>query len=121
MKFSDVINDLESLSTEGIYTRGKIAWWLIKYEENYKELNRIKYTLEAEFSNRKLRTQKLFIKELLFIELYEGLYEIFENYPPNNNKGIDLNGILNRIKASTNGLDRKDENFTWSQNSNYNN
>ncbi len=121
MKFSDVINELESLSTEGIYTRGKVAWWLIKYEENYKGLNRIKNTLEVEFPNRNLRAQKLFIKELLFIELYEGLYEVFESFTPNNSKGVDLNGFINGIKASTNGLDRKDENFKWDSNSNYNN
>ena len=114
MKFNDVILELESLSSiEGLYTRGRIAWWLIKHENGYKALSRIKETLEAEFPNRNLREQKSLIKELLFIELYEGLEDAFEKSSPTDNKGIDLNIIINKIKSSTNGLSRKDKNFKW--------
>ena len=78
MKFSDLICELESLSAEGLFTRGKIAWWLMKYEEMYLELSRTKDTLEVEFPGRNLRLHKEFIKELLFIELYESLEISFE-------------------------------------------
>ncbi|MGO3706568.1 MAG: hypothetical protein ACTJGD_02770 [Mesonia hippocampi] len=114
MKFSDLIKELESLSfSEGLYTRDKIAWWLIKHEKGYIELSQIKETLEAEFPNRNLSEQKSLIKELLFIELYEGLEDAFENSNSTDKKEIDLNVIINKIKSSTNGLSRKDKNFKW--------
>lgn len=114
MKFNDIILELESLSSiEGSYTRDKIAWWLIKHEKGYIELSRIKETLEAEFPNRNLREQKSLIKELLFIELYEGLEDAFEKPSSPDNKEMDLNIIINKIKSSTNGLSRKDKNFKW--------
>ncbi|GAB1858048.1 hypothetical protein MHTCC0001_28850 [Flavobacteriaceae bacterium MHTCC 0001] len=114
MKFSDLISELESLSSDdGFYSRDKVAWWLIKYEKAYEELSRIKNILEAEFPNRNLRTQKIFIKELLFIELYEGLEISFENSELKVEESIDLNEIINKIKSSTNGRSRKDKNFKW--------
>tara|TARA_R110002074_G_scaffold169778_1_gene331620 strand:- start:387 stop:749 length:363 start_codon:yes stop_codon:yes gene_type:complete len=117
MKFSDLIEELEALaSSEGLYCRDKVAWWLIKHEKGYKGLSRIKDTLEAEFPDRNLRAQKSFIKELLFIELYEGLYKSFENSKPTSKEDINLNDIIRKIKASTNGLSRKDKNFKWDSN-----
>ena len=113
MKFSDLICELESLSAEGLFTRGKIAWWLMKYEEMYLGLSRTKDTLEVEFPGRNLRTHKEFIKELLFIELYEGLELSFAKTDSDSKKQIDLNEIINKIKTSTNGLSRKDKNFKW--------
>jgi len=113
-KFSDLIKELESLSsTEGFYTRDKVAWWLIKYEGMYEELSKTKDTLEAEFPSRNLRVHKEFIKELLFIELYEGLELSFAKTDSDSKKQIDLNEIINKIKTSTNGLSRKDKNFKW--------
>tara|TARA_R110002073_G_scaffold128123_1_gene273789 strand:- start:329 stop:691 length:363 start_codon:yes stop_codon:yes gene_type:complete len=117
MKFSDLIEELESLSvSKGFYSRDKVAYWLIKYEEGFKELSQIKDTLEAEFPNKNLRAQKSFIKELLFIELYEGLEKSFDNSKPRSKEDIDLNDIINKIKASTNGLSREDKNFKWDTN-----
>ena len=113
MKFSELLQELESLSSAGLFTRGKVAWWLIKYEEMYIELSRTKDSLEAEFQGRNLRAHKEFIKELLFIELYEGLELSFEKTDSDSKKQIDLNEIINKIKTSTNGLSRKDKNFKW--------
>jgi len=113
MKFSELLEELESLSSEGLFTRGKVAWWLIKYKEMYIEFSRTKDTLEAEFPSRNLRAHKEFIKELLFIELYEGLELSFEKTDSDSKKQIDLNEIINKIKTSTNGLSRKDKNFKW--------
>ena len=113
MKFSDLMEELESLSDEGLFTRGKVAWWLIKYEGMYIEFSRTKDTLEAEFPSRNLRAHKSFIKELLFIELYESLEISFEKTDSDSKKQIDLNEIINKIKESTNGLSRKDKNFKW--------
>ncbi len=117
MKFSDLIKELDALaSSEGFYSRDKVAWWLIKYEKSYKALSRIKDTLEVEFPDRNLRAQKSFIKELLFLELYEGLDKGFEKSKSRSKEDIDLNDIINKIKASTNGLSRKDKNFKWDSN-----
>jgi hypothetical protein len=116
MNFNDLIKELENLANKGFYTRGKIAWWLIKHEERYKGLSKIKYTLEAEFPDRNLREQKSFIKELLFLELYEVLDMSFKNSSHTNKEEIDLNSNINKIKASTNGLSRKDKNFKWDSN-----
>lgn len=113
IKFSDLIDELENLSNKGFYTRGKIAWWLIKHEKGYEELSKIKDTLEAEFPNQNLREQKTFIKELLFIELYEDLNIVFDNSKNNNQEEINLDSIIKKIKTSTNGLNRKDKNFKW--------
>jgi len=116
MKFKDLIEELETLSDKGSYSRNKVAWWLIKYEKRYKKLSRIKDTLEAEFPDRNLREHKSIIKELLFIELYEALDNSYENSNPNCMEEIDLNEIINKIKTSTNGLNRKDKNFKWDSN-----
>lgn len=117
MKFSDLIEEFEALaSSEGLYSRDKIAWWLIKYEERYAGLSNIKNTLEAEFPNRNLRELKEFIKELLFIELYERLDKRLENTSNISSKEIDLNDIIVKIKTSTNGLNRKDKDFKWDKN-----
>ncbi len=116
MKFKDLIEELETLSDKGSYSRSKVAWWLIKYEKRYKELSRIKDTLEAEFPDRNLREHKLIIKELLFIELYEALDMSYEKSNPTSKEEIDLNDIINKIKTSTNGLNRKDKNFKWDSN-----
>ncbi|MCH3885669.1 hypothetical protein [Tenacibaculum aquimarinum] len=115
MKFNDLILELENLSSKGFSSRGKIAWWLIKYEKRYQGLSKIKNTLSVEFPNQNLRKQKGFIKELLFIELYEYLNKVFDNSKNivNNHEDINLNDIINKIKTSTNGLDRKDKNFKW--------
>jgi hypothetical protein len=36
MKFSELLEGLESLSDEGLFTRGKVASWLQKYVNQYK-------------------------------------------------------------------------------------
>jgi hypothetical protein len=114
MRFIDLIEELEQLADNGFYTRDKISWWLIKYEERYIGLGKIKDTLKTEFPKANLRTHKNFIKELLFIELYEDLEKINDESKSNlDNKKININEVINKIKTSTNGLNRKDKNFKW--------
>ncbi|MBF8149082.1 hypothetical protein ITJ86_04195 [Winogradskyella sp. F6397] len=117
MRFKEIIEELEALLTsEGFCSRDEVAWWLLKHEERYIGLSKIKDTLEAEFPDRNLREHKSFIIELLFTELYEGIDKSFENTKPFSKEEVYLNDILNKIKTSTNGLNRKDKNFKWDSN-----
>ena len=112
MRFSDVVNDLELLSAnDGLYEKGKVAWWLIKYEEKYINVCKFISIFELEYPGINLRKYKSLILELLFIELYENVDSNYNDF--NSNKYLDLNEILTKINSSTNGLKRKDKNFKW--------
>jgi hypothetical protein len=115
MTFNEVLKELELLSDARYYSRAKIVWWLIKYEELFIGLSKTKNTLEIEFPKSNLRKHKEFIKELLFLELYSDLDRIFNNDENQvlKDEQVDLCKVINKIKNSTNGLNRKDKNFKW--------
>ncbi|MFB9055357.1 hypothetical protein ACFFU9_01265 [Mariniflexile ostreae] len=100
MKFSELIEELKSLSNEGIYTRGKIDWWLLKHELRYISLSRDFDTLKVEFPKADIHNHKMLKKESQFIKLYEKLLEVSDYHRNNENyqEPIDLNKIINDIK-----------------------
>ncbi len=100
MTFNDLINELESLSSdEGLYTRGKIDWWLLKYEERYQSLSNDFNLLKAEFPKSDIDGHKLLKRELAFIKLYEYLYEVSEYYRNENldKELVNINEIIKDI------------------------
>lgn len=115
MTFNEVLKELELLADKRFYSRAKIVWWLMKHEELYTGLSKIKDTLEVEFPESNLRKHKEFIKELLFLELYSDLDRMFNDTKNHvrNDEQVDLCKVINKIKNSTNGLNRKDKNFKW--------
>ena len=94
MKFSELITELEELAYLGYYTRSKISWWLMKYEKRYIGLSKNRDILNLEFPEVNLRDSKHFIKEMLFIELYEYL----ERAESITNEKIDLSSIIKKTK-----------------------
>ncbi|MFD2552398.1 hypothetical protein ACFSQP_11270 [Bizionia sediminis] len=114
MRFKEVMEELEALlNLEGLCSRDKVAWWLLKHEERYIALSKIRDILRAEFPDRNLREHKSFIIELLFTELYEDVNKSFETTKPSSKEEVYLKDIIMKIKTSTNGLNRKDKNFKW--------
>lgn len=98
MRFGELIEELESLSDKGLYTRGKIDWWLLKHEERYNSLSSDFNLLKIEFPNDDIDGHKLLAKESEFIKLYDKLEEVSEKYRNNNLGLVDLNKIISDIK-----------------------
>mgnify|MGYP003638869783 CR=1 FL=1 len=100
MKFCELIEELKSLSDNGIYTRGKVDWWLLKHELRYISLSKDFDTLKVEFPNAEINNHKMLVKESQFIGLYEKLLEVSDQHRIEGNyKGkINLNNIINEIK-----------------------
>lgn len=100
MKFKELIEELKSLSNEGLYTRGKIDWWLLKYEKRYQSLSKDFDLLKAEFPKSDIDGHKLLKRESAFIKLYESLYEVSEYYRDENldKELVNINEIINDIK-----------------------
>jgi hypothetical protein len=75
MKISNQIKELKSLeSSEGFYSRDKISWWLIKYEEEYyKQLNFFE-SIPLDIDNPRNLTK--YTKESQFLDLYEALNKV---------------------------------------------
>ena len=85
MRFKEIVEELESLSiSEGFYSRGKIDWWLLKYEKRYQSLSKDFDLLKAEFPKSDIDEHKLLKRESEFIKLYESLYEVSEYYRDEN-------------------------------------
>jgi len=99
MKFIDLINELKSLSDKGLYTRGKIDWWLLKYEDRYNSLSSDFDLLKVEFPKADINGHELLKKESEFLKLYDRLSVVAENYRNGNNyqELIDLNEIISDI------------------------
>lgn len=98
MKFKELINELKLLSDKGLYTRGKIDWWLLKHEERYNSLSSDFDLLKIEFPNADIDGHKLLARESEFIKLYNKLEKVSEKYRNNNQELIDLNKIISDIK-----------------------
>lgn len=100
IKLSNVKAELKSLAHEGLYTRGKIDWWLLKYEKPYKSICKTFEILKAEFPNSDINRHKMLKKEYAFIKLYESLYEVSDCYRSQNldKELVNINEIINDIK-----------------------
>lgn len=100
IKFSELIAELKSLADEGLYTRGKIDWWLLKYEKRYQSLSKDFDLLKFEFPKSDIDGHSLLKKESEFIRLYESLYEVSEHYRDEklNKELVNINEIINDIK-----------------------
>lgn len=99
MKFIEIINELKSLADDGLYTRGKIDWWLLKEEERYCYLCQSLKILKAEFPNLAVEEHKLLRKNVEFILLYDKLCEISDKYREkiNSQELINLDEIINAV------------------------
>ena len=100
MRFSELIEELKSLADKGFYTRGKIDWWLLKYEKRYQSLSKDFDLLKAEFPKSDIDRHKLLKRESEFIRLYDSLHEVSEHYRNNgiSNELVNINEIINDIK-----------------------
>jgi len=100
VKFSELLEELKSLSDEGFYTRGKIDWWLLKYEKRYQSLSKDFNILKAEFPKSDIDGHKLLKKESAFIKLYDSLYQVSEYYrnASTDKEFVNINEIINDIK-----------------------
>ncbi|MDB0600264.1 hypothetical protein PL373_03730 [Tenacibaculum maritimum] len=100
MKFSELIEELKSLADKGLYTRGKIDWWLIKYEKPYQSWSRDFDLLKVEFPNSDIDGHKLLKKQSAFLKLYDSLYEVSENYRNEklDKELVNINEIIDNIK-----------------------
>ena len=100
MKFKELIEELKSLSDKGFYTRGKLDWWLLKYEKRYQSLSKDFDLLKAEFPKSDIDEHKLLKREFEFIKLYDSLYEVSEHYRKNsiNKELVNISEIINDIK-----------------------
>lgn len=100
MKFSELIEELKSLSDKGKFTRAKIDWWLLKYEQRYIYLSSDLDLLKVEFPKADIKSHELLKKESEFIKLYDKLSDTSEQYRNGNNyqELVDLNHIISGIK-----------------------
>lgn len=100
MKFSTLIEELKSLAEEGLYTRGKIDWWLLKYEKRYQSISKDFDILKSEFPDSDIDGHKMLKKEFAFIKLYNSLYEVSDCYRNQNldKELVNINEIINDIK-----------------------
>ncbi|WP_158635208.1 DUF3127 domain-containing protein [Formosa maritima] len=79
MRCFTLIKELESLSSiEGFYSRDKIAWWLLKHEEEYHSQVSFFDTLSTACDSPRNLTK--FSKEAQFLDLYEALSKVLEFY-----------------------------------------
>jgi len=96
-----ILNELKSLSINGVFSMCKIECWLLKYENDYlyiKELVDIKNA--AEFKNKQIVLPSLNdtpSKEEKFIDLYESLNKLSNLYRNENYFEQELS-ILRKIK-----------------------
>ena len=100
IKLSEVKAELSSLGDEGLFTRGKIDWWLLKYEKPYKSVCKTFEILKAEFPNSDIDGHKMLKREYDFIKLYDSLYEVSDCYRSQNldKELVNINEIINDIK-----------------------
>ena len=87
MKFTPIIEELKSLSDNGIYKRGKLEWWLLKYEEEYKYYyndketrSTMRITYRADASSQRKESIDLLNKINVFLYTYEVLGKVTKFY-----------------------------------------
>ncbi|WP_159022266.1 DUF3127 domain-containing protein [Formosa sp. L2A11] len=72
---NEVFHMLESLSSDkGLYSKEKVAWWLLKYEKEYYSQLRFFETLSINYKSPRNLTK--YTKESQFLELYEILNKV---------------------------------------------
>ncbi|GAA4890325.1 hypothetical protein GCM10023311_13150 [Flaviramulus aquimarinus] len=100
MKFKELIEELKSVSDRGVFTRGKIDWWLLKHEDRYNSLSSDFDLLKIEFPKADIDGHKLLTRESEFLKLYNKLLEVSEKHRNGNNyqELIDLNNIIKDIQ-----------------------
>jgi hypothetical protein len=79
--------ELENLSENGFYTKDRIEWWLLKYNEDYKHYYNdketrpgMKITYRADASSHRKESIDLLNKINVFLDTYEVLLEVLECY-----------------------------------------
>jgi len=99
VKFIEIIDELKSLAEDGVYTRGKLDWWLIKEEERYKYLCKCIQILKAEFPTIDVEEHKSIKRNVEFIKLYDKLGEISDKhrFKINPQELINLDEIINEV------------------------
>lgn len=72
MKYSAQLEELKSLSKDGIYSIDKICWWLLKYEEEYQRINSIISSIPGRYPSFTPKYQD----EFNLKDLYKSLEEV---------------------------------------------
>jgi len=100
IKLSELKTQLESLADKGLYTRGKIDWWLLKYEKPYQSVCNNFSILKAEFPDTDIDGHKMLKREFAFKKLYESLNEVSDCYRSQNldKELVNINEIITDFK-----------------------
>jgi hypothetical protein len=115
MKFIEIIEELKSLSDNGLFKRSKIEWWLLKYKEDYQHYyndketrSKMKITYRADASPHSKESIDLLNKINVFLDTYEVLDKVSEFYR-NEQYFKDEVVFYNSIK------DNNKEQISWSR------
>ncbi|MCB4807544.1 hypothetical protein LG651_04725 [Tamlana sp. 62-3] len=100
MEFKNILIEFKALSNNGLYTRGKIDWWLLKEEKRYQNYLKMINILTSEFPGMPITEHISLKNEVKFIHLYDKLSEVAEMYRFNNNPKLLIN--LDKIISSIN-------------------